>query len=105
MICMFIPRAPATHIFFNATGQQYHQTVYFTYLGGAVTETLNLSTEIDRRIRARWMGFRLYTRELCDHPQASLLHLKAQLVKSEVLYSRGYFTRMSVMGPFQGPLQ
>ena len=31
-----IPRAPATQIVVNATGQQYRQTTFFTYLGGAV---------------------------------------------------------------------
>ena len=50
---MPIWRAPATKIVFNATGQQYRQTTSFTYyLGGTVTETSNLSDEIDRRIRA-----------------------------------------------------
>ena len=56
-MCMPIPRTPATKIVFNATGQQYHQTTCFTYLGGTVTEIPILSNEIDRRIRAGWMGF------------------------------------------------
>ena len=55
-MCMPIPRAPATKIVFNATGQWYRQTTSFTYLGGTVTEMPNLSDKIDRRIRARWMG-------------------------------------------------
>ena len=42
-MCMPIPRAPATNIVFNATGQQYRQTTSFTYLGGTVTEMPNLS--------------------------------------------------------------
>ena len=37
-MCMPIPRAPATKIVFNATGQQYRQATSFTYLGGTVTE-------------------------------------------------------------------
>ena len=51
---MYMPilRGPATKIVFNATGQQYRQTTSFTYLEGNVTETLNLSGEIDRRIHA-----------------------------------------------------
>ena len=57
-MCMPIPRAPATKIVFNAMGQQYRQTISFTYLGGTVTEMLNLSDEIGRRIRAGWMGFK-----------------------------------------------
>ncbi|CAN0285709.1 unnamed protein product [Ascophyllum nodosum] len=31
------------------------------------------------------MSFRRYTRELDDHPKASLLHLKARMVRSEVV--------------------
>ena len=60
--CMPIPHAPATQTVFNATGQQYRQTTSFTYLGGAVTETPNLSIKIDRQVRAGWMNFRRYTR-------------------------------------------
>ena len=51
-MCIPITRAPATKIVFNATGQQYRHTTSFAYLGGTVTETPNLSDEIDRRIRA-----------------------------------------------------
>ena len=74
-MCMPIPRAPATKIVFNATRQQYRQTTSFTYLGGTVTETPNLSDEIDLRIRAGWMGFKRYKRELYDHLKARLLPL------------------------------
>ena len=41
---------------FIATGQQYRQTTFFIYLEGTVTETPNLSDEIDLRIRAGWMS-------------------------------------------------
>ena len=84
-MCMPIPRAPATKIVFNATGQQYRQTTSFTYLGGTVTEMPNLSNEIDRRIHAGWMGFKCYKRALYDRPKASLLPLKARMVRSEVV--------------------
>ena len=47
-ICMPIPCAPATEIVFHATGQQYHQAISFTNLGGTVTGNRNLSDEIDR---------------------------------------------------------
>ena len=82
---MLIQRAPATQIFFYDTGQNYRQTTSFTYLEGAVTETSNLSDQIDRRIRAGWMSFRRYTRGLYDRPKASLLHLKAWRMKPEVV--------------------
>ena len=85
IMCMPIPRALPTKIVFNATGQQYRQTTSFTYLGGTVTESPNLSDEIDRRIRAGWMSFKCYTRELYDHPKASLLPLKAHTVRSEIV--------------------
>ena len=79
------PACTTTKKVFNATGQQYRQTTSFTYLGGTVTETLNLSDEIDRWIRAGWMGFKRYTRELYDRPNARLLPLKARMVRSEVV--------------------
>ena len=50
-----------------------------------MTEMPNLSDEIDRRIRAGWMGFKRYKRELYDLPKASLLPLKARMVRSEVV--------------------
>ena len=84
-MCVPIPRAPATKIVFNAKGQQYRQTTSFTYLGGTVNETPNLSDEIDRRIRAGWMSFKRYKRELYDRPKASLLPLKARMVKAGVV--------------------
>ena len=49
---MPIPHGLVTPIIINVAGQHYGQTASFIYLGGAVTETPNLSTEIDRRIRA-----------------------------------------------------
>ena len=89
-MCMLIPRAPATQIIFNATGQPYRQTTSFAYLAGAVTETPNLSDEIHRRIRAGWMSFKRYTWELYDRPRASLLHLKARVLKSTVVDALPY---------------
>ena len=80
-----IPRAPATQIIFNAPGQQYSHTSSSLSLGEAVTETPNLLDEIDRRIRAGWASFRRYTWELYDRPKARLLHLKARMVRSEVV--------------------
>ena len=48
-----------------------------------MTETPNLPDEIDRWIRAG--SFERYKRERYDRPKASLLHLKARMVRSEVL--------------------
>ena len=66
----------ATQIVFNSTRQQYRQKTS-SYLGGAATETLNLSDEIDHRIRAGLMSIKRYTQELYDRPKESLLSLKA----------------------------
>ena len=52
-----------------------------------------LLDEIDQRIRAGWVRFRRYKRELYDHPKVSMFHLKARMVKSEVC-SRGSPVRM-----------
>ena len=82
---MPILRAPRTKIVFNATGKQYHQTTSFAYLEGTVTETPNLSDEINRRIYAGWMGSKRCTRELYDRPKASLLSLRYGMVGSEVV--------------------
>ena len=50
-----------------------------------MNETSNLSDEIDRGIRAGWMGFNRYKRELYDRPKSSLLPLQARMVKAEVV--------------------
>ena len=84
-MCMPTSRATATQLVFNASEQQQRQTTSFAYFGGAVTETPNMSDEIDRRIRAGWMSFKRYTRELYDRSKSSLLPLKARMVRSEVV--------------------
>ena len=50
-----------------------------------MNETVSLSDEIDRQIRAGWMSFKRYKQELYDRPKASLLPLKARMVKDEVV--------------------
>ena len=88
-MCIPISRAPVTKIVFNATGQQYRQTTSFAYLGGTVTKTSNLSDEIDRRIRAGWLRFKCYKRELYDRSKVSLLTLN-RMVRSEVVEALFY---------------
>ena len=74
-MCMPIPRAPITKMIdFNAAGQRYLQTTSFAYLGSTVTETLNLSDEIDRRIHTGWTSFKRYKRE----PHDSSLNYRLQ---------------------------
>ena len=102
-MCMPIPRAPATKIVFNATGQQYRQTTSFTYLGGTVTEMPNLSDEIDRRIRAGWMGFKRYKRELYDLPKGK--PAASEGADGEVRGSRSSLVRMRDVDPPEVPLR
>ena len=66
-------------------GQIYKYVQSFSYyLGGAVTETPDMSAEIARRTRACWMGIRRYLRELYDQPKVAL-SLKARMVKAEAI--------------------
>ena len=50
-----------------------------------MTEIPNLPDEIDRWIRAGWMSFKRYTRELYDHPKETLLLLRARTGRCEVV--------------------
>ena len=48
-MCMPPPRTPRMMVPIEAAGQIYKQLQFFTYLGGAVTETPDMSVEIARR--------------------------------------------------------
>ena len=61
-MCMPPPRTPRTMVRIEAAGQIYKQVQSFTYLGGAVTQTPDMSVEITRRTRACWMRIRRYSR-------------------------------------------
>ena len=54
METMFMPplRTPRTMVRIEAAGQIYKRVQSFTYLGGVVTETPDMSVEIARRTRA-----------------------------------------------------
>ena len=56
------PRTPRTMVRVEAVGQIYKQVKSFTYLGGTVTETPDMSVEIARRTRACRMRIRRYLR-------------------------------------------
>ena len=72
-MCMPPPRTPRTMVRIEAAGQIYKQVQSFAYLGGAVTETPDMSVEIARR----------YSRELYGQPKVAL-SLKTRMVKAEV---------------------
>ena len=78
------PRTPWTMVRIEAAGQIYKQVQLFTYLGGAVTETLDMSVEIARRTRACRMHIMRCLRELYDQPKVAL-SLKTRMVKAEAI--------------------
>ena len=80
-----IQHTPRTMVRIEAAGQIYKQVQSFTYyLGGAVTETPDMSVEIARRTRACWMRIRRYSRELYGQPKVAL-SLKTRMVKAEAI--------------------
>ena len=83
-MCMPLPRTPRTMVRVEAAEQIFRQVQSFTYLGGALTETPNMSIEIARRTRACWMRIRWYLRELYDHLKVTL-SLKTRILKAEAI--------------------
>ena len=59
-MCIPPPRTPRTVVRIEAAEQIYKQVQSFTYLGGAVTESPDMSVEIARRTRVCWMRIRRY---------------------------------------------
>ena len=68
----------------EAAGQRYKQTTEFVYLGGAISESANLDSEIKRRIGAAWASVRKYSSQLYDRRNARL-SLEIRLFKAEVM--------------------
>ena len=90
VMCMPPPRTPPwTMVQIEAAGQIYKHVQPFTDLGGAVTETPDMSVEIARRTRAYWMRIRRYSRELYYQPKVAL-SLKTRMVKAEVIQALLY---------------
>ena len=83
-MCMPPPRTPRTMVRVEAAGQTYKQVKSFTYLGGAVIETPDMSVEIARRTRACWMRIRRYLRKLYDQSKVAL-SLKTRMVKADAI--------------------
>ena len=83
-VCMPPPHTTRTMVRIEGAWQIYKQVQSFTYLGGAVTKTPDMSVEIVRRTRACWMRIRRYLRELYDQPKVAL-SLKTRMVKAEAI--------------------
>ena len=80
----------ATVIFsVEAAGQVYNQTNEFVYLAGNVNHNIDLSIEVDRRIRNAWCNFRKYTLELYDRPSTPLEFI-IRMLRAEVLETMMY---------------
>ena len=73
----------------EAAGQRYKQTTEFMYLGGAISESAALDTEIKRRIGAAWASVRKYSSRFYDRRNARL-SLKFRLFKAEVMGAMPY---------------
>ena len=91
-MCIPPPRTPRTMVRKEAAGKIYKQVQSFTYLGGAVTETPDMSVEIARRTLACWMRIRRYSRELYSQPKVAL-SLKTRMVKAEAIEALLYGCR------------
>ena len=72
-----------------AAGQRYKQKAEFVYLGGAISESADLDTEIKRRIGTAWASVRRYSSQLYDRRNARL-SLKIRLFKVEVVEAMPY---------------
>ena len=53
------PNTASNALQIEAAGQRYTQTTEFVYLGGAISESTDLDTEIKRRIDAAWASVRV----------------------------------------------
>ena len=73
----------------STVGQRYKQTTEFVYLGGAISESADLDTEIKRRIGAAWASVGKYSSQLY-HRRNAWLSLKTRLFKAEVMEAMLY---------------
>ena len=68
----FDPNTMPNALRVEVAGQRYTQTTEFVYLDGAITESVDLGTEIKRRIGAAWVSVRRYSFQLYDQRNAQL---------------------------------
>ena len=55
------PNTTSNALRIEGAGQQYKQTSEFVYLGGAISESADLDTDIKRRIGVAWASVRKYS--------------------------------------------
>ena len=78
------PSTASNALRIEVVGQRYKQAIEFVYLGGAISESADLDTEIKRRIGAAWASVRKYISQLYDRRNA-WLSLNIRLFKGEVM--------------------
>ena len=83
------PSATSNALRIEAAGQRYKQTAEYMYLGGSISESVDLDTEIKRRIGAAWASVRKYSSQLYDR-RNTRLSLKIRLLKAEVMEAMLY---------------
>ena len=83
------PNTATNALRIEAAGQRYKQTTEFVYLGGAISESADLDTEIKCRIGAAWASVRKYSSQSYDRRNAPL-PLKIRLSKAEVMKAMLY---------------
>ena len=83
IMCLRAKGMPESMAIFSveAAGQVYNQTNKFLYLGGNVNHNVDLSIEVDWRIRSAWCSFQKYT---------APLELKPRMLRVEVLETMLY---------------
>ena len=86
IVCVRTKGMPESTATFSvgAASQVYNQTSEFVYLGENVNHNVDLSIEVNRRIRNAWCSFQKYTLGLYDRPSAPL-ELKTRMLRAEVL--------------------
>ena len=91
IMCLRAKGMPESTAIFSveAAGQVYNQANEFVYHGGNVNHNVDLSIEVDRRIRNAWCSFWKYTLELYDRPSAPPV-LKIRMLRAEVLETMLY---------------
>ena len=83
------PNTASNALRIEAIGQRYKQTTEFVYLGGAISESADLDTEIKRRIGAAWASVKQCSSQLHDRRNARL-SLKIRLFKAELMEAMLY---------------
>ena len=86
IMCLRTKGMPESTAIFSieAAGQVYNQTNESACLWGNANQGVDLSIEVNRRIRNTWCSFRMYTLELYDRPSAPL-ELKIRMLRADVL--------------------